>query len=251
MPVMPYAEACCAAISYVHWLGLSVLPIGENKKPPIKWKGLQEQHPTFEEILSWPKDGFNLAVITGRISGGLVIVDCDSGDDAKWFWKEKGQSPVVVKTKRGFHFYFQSACEVRNAHKCFGKHDVRGEGGYALIPPSRHSEGQYEWHRGKKLASVAQLPAFHPSWRPESDGYSFDDRKITDGAAYIACIEAVEGSGGDKDTYRAAMALRDSGLSESEALYVLLEWNRTNAKPPWGAKELLHKVCCAFKENRP
>lgn len=246
MPVMPYAEACCSAIVYtVHW-GLSVLPIGENKRPTVKWKDFQERKPTFEEILSWPREGYNLAVVTGRVSGGLVIVDCESAEDARWFWDNKGQSTTIVRTKRGFHFYFQTDCEVRNAQKCFDRYDVRGEGGYALIPPSRHSEGAYEWK--KPLGPIASLPAFHPSWRPESAGYTFNERLISDGAAYIRTIEAVEGSGGDRNTFRAALALRDSGLSESEALYVMLEWNKTNAKPPWGVKELLHKVCCAYRE---
>lgn len=251
MPVMPYAEACMAAFYAVHQYGLSVIPIGENKKPTILWKDLQDRRPTFDEILSWPAKGFNVGVITGRISGGLVIVDCESGENAKWFWENRGQSPVVVKTKRGYHFYFQTDCEVRNAVHCFDdRYDIRGEGGFALLPPSRHAAGQYDWHKGKKLLAVADLPPFHPSWRPESEGYSFDERKITDGAAYIAKIDAVEGQGGDRDTYRAALALRDSGLSESEALYVLLDWNRVHAQPPWTAKELLHKVCCAYREQR-
>jgi hypothetical protein len=247
MPIMPYAEACMAAATYVHWFGLSVLPIGEEKKPLVRWKPYQDRHPTLDEILSWPQEGFNLAVVTGRVSGGLAIVDCESAEDAKWFWKEKGQSPTIVKTRRGFHFYFQSAAEVRNGQRCFERYDVRGEGGYALIPPSCHAEGRYEWKR--PLVAISTLPAFHPTWRPETTPYAASERKITDGAAYISKIEAVEGQGGHTSTFKAALALRDSGLSEGEALYVLLEWNKTNAHPPWGQKELLHKIRDAYKET--
>lgn len=247
MPVLAYEDAVPAALIYTHHFGLSVLPIGEDKKPVYKWKHLQDRQPTFDEILSWPKDGFNIAVITGRISGGLVIVDCESREDAEWFWKTQGQSPSVVETKRGFHFYFRSDCEVRNAQKCFNRYDVRGEGGYALAPPSMHSNGIYSWRH--PLVPIANLPAFQPAWREEKHTHSFDDRKINDGAAYIAKIEAIEGEGGDHNTYRAALALRDSGLSEGEALYVLLQWNRTNAKPPWEVRDLLHKIKCAFGEK--
>jgi len=245
--VMSYGEGVAFALAYTHWHGLSVIPIGDCKKPVVKWKHLQERQPTFEEILAWPKEGFNLAVVTGQISGGLVIVDCESQDDATWFWKEKGQTNTVVKTKRGYHFYFRSDDEVRNAQKCFDRYDIRGEGGYALIPPSRHSDGQYSWH--KRLNDVCKLPEFNPQWRPDPPVYSFDDRRIIDGAAYIRQIEAHEGNGGDRDTYRAAIALRDSGLSEGEAMYVLMEWNKTNAFPPWAPKDLLHKVMCAFRSG--
>lgn len=246
MPVMPYSQACSAAIIYTRHFGVSVLPIGENKRPILKWKEFQDRCPTFEEILSWPKEGFNLAVITGRISKGLVIVDCESKEDAGWFWKNKGQSPSIVKTRRGYHLYFQSACEVRNAQRCFGRYDVRGEGGYALAPPSAHADGHYTWH--KRLVQVDELPTFHPTWREERQAHVLDERQINDGAKYIDKIEAVEGDGGDANTFRAALALRDSGLSEGEALYVLLEWNRTHARPPWEAKELLHKIRSAYGE---
>ena len=244
MAVMPYETAVGFALTYVNWFGLSVVPIGDNKKPVVKWKEFQYRQPTFDEILSWPKEGFNLAVVTGQISGGLVIVDCESKEDATWFWKNKGESTVVVQTKRGFHFYFQSSCEVRNAQKCFDRYDVRGEGGYALIPPSVHSDGAYFWK--KRLSDVLLLPPFHPTWRPEPV-CSYDERKIHDGAAYISRILAVEGQGGDADTFRAACALKDAGLSEGEAMYVLMEWNKTNACPPWQPKDLLHKIRCAYK----
>lgn len=242
--VMPYSEACSAAIVYTNHFGLSVIPIGRDKRPVVAWKEFQSRRPTFDEILSWPRDGFNLAVVTGRISGGLVIVDCESRDDAKWFWDNKGQTQTIVRTKRGYHFYFQSDADVRNAQKVFDRYDVRGEGGYALIPPSVHSDGRYGW--SKDLVSVASLPAFHPSWRPETS-VTLNDRAIHDGQKYISRIFAVEGQGGDHDTFRAAIALRDSGLSESEALYVLLEWNKTNAQPPWDVRSLLHKVRSAYK----
>lgn len=248
MDVIPYHEAVMCAAAYVHWFGLSVIPIGAAKKPSIKWKMFQERHPTMEEILSWPKEGFNLAVVTGEVSGGLVIVDCESREDAEWFWTQKSQTNTIVQTKRGFHFYFRSSDEVRNAQRCFDRYDVRGEGGYALIPPSRHYDGQYAWR--KRIVDVALLPEFNREWRPDPPVHSYDERRITDGKAYIAKIEAIEGEGGDSATYRAAIALRDSGLSEGEAMYCMMEWNTTNARPPWTPRELLHKVVCAYNSDR-
>lgn len=245
--VLPYDEACARAVHYVVQYGLSVIPIGENKKPCIKWKHFQERRPTFSEIASWPKEGFNLAVITGTISGGLVIVDCESREDAKWFWQNKGKTSVIVQTKRGIHFYFRSDTPVRNGQRCFERYDIRGEGGYALLPPSMHSEGRYEWK--KELVDLRQLPEFDGSWRPEPTTPTYDEKRIRDGRAYISKIHSVQGNGGDKECFRAACALKDSGVSESEALLLMVEWNCSNTEPPWSHKELLHKVQCAYGEN--
>lgn len=227
------------AVLYVERFGLSVLPMGIDKVPLIKWAELQDRKPTVKEILSWPKE--NLAIITGAISN-LVVVDCESREDAEWFWRERGTSSVIVKTRRGYHLYFRHpGGRVRNAQRVEGRYDVRGDGGYVLAPPSTHSEGSYQWV--KPMRPTQELPLFQVAWRPETrPGDQESEVRIRDGVAYISKIRAVAGSGGHNDTWRAAQALKDSGLSEAEALLALQEWNRTNADPPWSDRELLHKV---------
>ena len=132
-----------ALLLNVKQYGFSVIPMSEDKRPQIKWLEYQERKPSINEILSWPKD--NLAIITGAISG-IVVVDCESLEDAKWFWNNRGTSNVVVKTRRGYHLYFRHPdCRVMNAIKVENRYDVRGDGGYVLAPPSRHSEGSYTW----------------------------------------------------------------------------------------------------------
>jgi hypothetical protein len=70
---------------------------------------------------------------------------------------------------------------------------------------------------------------------------------IRNGLAYILHIEAVSGDGGHNATFRAACKLRDSGLTARQAFEALNTWNKTNAKPPWTAKELEHKVQDAYR----
>jgi hypothetical protein len=233
-----------AALIYKERFGFSVIPMGEDKKPMIKWAELQDRRATTEEILSWERK--NLAIVTGAISG-IVVVDCESPEDAKWFWDNRGKTTAMVKTKRGFHLYFKHPGQrVPNGQKIENRYDVRGDGGYVLAPPSSHSEGSYKWH--KPLISVAELPVFNMDWRPASR-FTYDDKKVFDGVKYISTIHAVSGSGGHNDTYRAACTLRESGLSEGEALLALQDWNRTNADPPWSDRELLHKVRYAYSEQ--
>ena len=137
----------------------SVIPIGADKKPAIKWMEYQDRRPSIEEILAWP-DAENLAVVTGAVSN-LVVVDCDSKEDAQWFWENISKTSTIAKSRRGYHYYFRHPGDkVANGQKINGKYDVRGDGGYALVPPSRHSEGEYTWC--KPLVAVDELPLFLP-----------------------------------------------------------------------------------------
>lgn len=233
------AQAVCC----VYRDGFSIIPMGDDKKPLVKWKEYQDRKPTFEEIAAWPPT-CNLAIVTGAVSG-LVVVDCESREDAEWFYRSRGKSPCVVQTRRGFHLYFRHPGQpVKNAQRVENRYDVRGDGGYVLAPPSKFEGGEYTWKLpflGHKL-----LPVFDMAWRPVHQTEESVERAISDGVAYISTIRAVAGQRGHDDTWRAACALHDSGLRECEALLALLEWNRSNAEPPWSEKEILHKIKSAY-----
>lgn len=226
--------------------GFSVIPISaESKKACVKWKKYQTRRPTWDEIRSWP--AANVAVATGSLSG-IAIIDCESREDAEWFWKTKGKTKTIVQSRRGFHFYFRHPGEhVKNQQRVEGRYDVRGDGGYALCPPSIHKAGRYQFVSGFELVPVAGLPMFDLAWIPAprmaSGGSS---PQISNAVAYISTIVATQGKGGDKDTFRATCRLKDAGMSQVEALAALIEWNKTNAEPPWSTTGLLHKVNCVY-----
>lgn len=229
---------------YVEYLGLSLLPVGADKRPALEWSVFQDRPPVREEWESWPEGG--IGIVTGTVSN-LVVVDCESREDAKWFWKERGSSTAIARTRRGYHLYFRHPGEpVKNAQRVRDeagnpRYDVRGDGGYVVAPPSPHAEGEYKWVH--KLSPPEHLPVFKTEWRPESRTASRDtDKIIHDGVRYIAKIRAISGQGGHDDTYRATCILKQSGLRESEAMAALLAWNETNCEPPWSQRELLHKI---------
>jgi len=233
------------ATRYLTEFGLSVIPVFYSKKPAIPWKEYQERHATVEELKGWPHE--NLGIVTGAISN-VVIVDCESEVDAKWFWYNRGKTRTVAKTKRGYHLYFRHpGHRVMNGVKVEGRYDVRGDGGFALLPPSMHSDGNYLWTIGHDLIQPSNLPVFKAVWRPTTNWDTVDEKKVTDGIAYISKIRAISGQGGHKDTYRAAAKLREAGLSEIDALLALQNWNRTNADPPWSDKELVHKIKSVYR----
>ena len=58
-------------------LGWSLVPISPDTKiPTIAWKKYQTTPPTVEEITSWIEKGWYLAVVTGEVSG-IIVVDDD------------------------------------------------------------------------------------------------------------------------------------------------------------------------------
>jgi hypothetical protein len=239
-----------AAVMYRERHGFSTISMSASKVPTGPWKEFQDRLPTITEIIERPQE--NLAVVTGSISG-IVIVDCESKDDALWFYDHRCKTSAIVQTRRGFHLYYRHpGVDVRNAQKVRASehcsYDVRGDGGYALLPPSKHSEGSYSWY--KKLTKVADLPEFDPKWRPTAEP-RYDDNgdhgRVRDVYRYIAKIHAVSGSGGHDRTFEVARLLAESGMSQDEAVGAIMAWNATNADPPWRESELRHKISSAYR----
>lgn len=246
-----------SALTYLERFGFSIVPLGDDKVASIKWTHLQTQRATVNEVLSWPRK--NLGIITGEISG-ICVVDCESPENARWFYDTKLNADqrskvAIVQTKRGFHLYFSHPGErIQNATHItdeLGKsrYDVRGDGGLVAAPPSRHSEGAYVWTN--VLRAVSDLPLFDPAWRPVTQPIDRqpDSQAIRDGVAYISKIKAIEGQGGNTATYRAVCALFAAGMTESEALLALQDWNQTNADPPWHDKGLLQKIRSVYGQG--
>lgn len=99
--------------------GLSVIPVppprpgvppgvpGDGKVPAIPWREYQIRLPTETEIGARFSGGvMNIAVITGAASG-VVVVDLDSRDAARWWTRQRPYTPWQVQTARGWHFYYQ------------------------------------------------------------------------------------------------------------------------------------------------
>lgn len=240
--------------------GWSIIPL-VGKRPALRsWKEFQSRLPTADEIANWlnssqrPPTGF--AIVTGRLSS-LVVVDCDTIDDAHYWKANFPNTPFAVETGGGgFHFYYRmpAATEVRNRAGVFRRRiDIRGEGGYIVAPPSLHPTGRrYRWCGSNR---ADELPIFDRAWIETNVPNTSTARlpispKIRSAVAYIGRIQAVAGEGGHNATFRAACKLRDAGLSVDEALTVLTNWNESNASPPWSFEELAHKVRAAFTCNR-
>lgn len=247
------------ATAYLHhnW---SLIPLLGKQPGVATWKEYQTRLPSADEVRAWfaaanPRPT-GIGIITGKLSG-LIVVDCDSSEDANHWLGRFPRSPLMVETGRGgLHVYYEapSNTDVHNRVKLFHRAiDVRGEGGYVAAPPSRHPSGKlYAW-TAACVDFHQTLPQFDAAWLIDSEGTLFrcaPDVHTTvfrNVAAYIGRIHAIAGHGGHSSTFRAACKLRDAGLSPEDALALLVEWNKTNAHPPWSASELHHKIQSAYQ----
>lgn len=142
-------------------LGISCIPIGKHKRPYFPWEAYQKRLPTKPELHAWFRKGGNIAIVGGKVSGNLTIIDFDDlCDEIFMKWTEQpcthglvGMLPFV-QTGKGIHVYFRSNLEIPNKKlarkevdgKVLNLIETRGEGGYAICPPSIHPSGkQYQF----------------------------------------------------------------------------------------------------------
>lgn len=117
----------------------------------------------------------NIGIITGRASGGIFIVDLDihaKSEAASW-WdyilsceQRAGELETARQTTGGggkqLLFRAPAGWSPPTAKTPIGV-DIRGEGGFAVLPPSRHASGQtYSWDAD--LAPWEVGIAVAPAW---------------------------------------------------------------------------------------
>lgn len=123
--------------------GFSVFPVNGEKRPLVDWKDYQNRYATEDEINAWcallEPEGIGMA--TGKLSG-VLVVDIDDPEKTYGF-----DSPVQIKTQSGGrHMWYKWQPGIRNTVRIDGKPiDVRGDGGYVVLPPTRGIKGKYEW----------------------------------------------------------------------------------------------------------
>jgi hypothetical protein len=238
-----------------------------GKRPLVRWKGLNKGGLELARIRSWFTGGgswlVNAAVLTGR-GWGFVVIDVDSEAALEWGMAKLPTTPMVTLTSekgrfRGEHWYYRvgegmgrigNRVKIRVDGDRIIDLDVRGDGGNAVAPGSRHASGiiyqQRERWTPALLEAVPMLDFLEMLGRRrpaplevrDSAGDAFERAK-----RWMAKRDrAVAGQGGDAFTYSTACFLVGNfGLTDGEAYSLLEVWNEGNL-PPWSPRELLEKI---------
>ena len=155
-----------AALAYAG-RGVPVFPCEPGAKRPLTrnghWDATTDPHAIERWWGRWPSA--NVGVPTGKKSGIVVLdVDAAAGGPESLAKLERLSVPVPKTTRTrtgggGVHLYFRYPREtdIRNSAGLLGPGlDVRGEGGYVVVPPSR-TQGSYEWVDRSPLAEASWL----------------------------------------------------------------------------------------------
>ena len=145
--------------------GWPILPVVPGAKNPLTTHGCKDATTDPDIIRGWwaKWPSANIGIATGSKSGADVVdIDPRHGGDVSFEElcpASKRPDTIVCSTASGGHHYWFKCCGVRNKTNIVPGVDVRGEGGYVLVPPSvLDNGGSYVWESGPEESTLADVP---------------------------------------------------------------------------------------------
>jgi hypothetical protein len=240
--------------------GLSIIPCRPNKKARYPWKEYQTRRPTSEEINEWweKNPSAMIGLVTGELNN-LTVIDCDSKESLESVRALLPAGLEIVSTTSqsgGTHLFFCYTPDLSTVAGVRKDLDVRSEGGYVIVPPSRGQKGPYSWNDAQDIRTCS----FRPSVPPALLSYLTNG---TDAGSKVPAQPLIEvlpdgtpeplGEGvRDNKLFHMALKLFQAGEPSASVEQFVLTAAR-GCIPPFPEDEALKKVASAHKywlENR-
>lgn len=209
--------------------GWSVLPVKPEEKRPYmtNWLQYTRTRAPKDMVDNWFRSlsGAGIGVVTGKVSN-MIVLDIESyckipiGELLKRY-------PTQMYSRTGsggyhlFYQYPQGMAKVSNRVGIFEGADLRADGGFIVLPPTLHPNGnRYEW---VKRGALGVFP---------KELLDIPTSSLTRGDNWIT--EALRGvsEGGRNDTCaRLAGYFFKKGMNADIVETLLLEWNERNDPP--------------------
>jgi hypothetical protein len=238
--------------------GFEVFPIKPGAKFPPLVKDWPNKASNIVQFFGpwWDK---NPDANIGIHAKGMIVIDVDvnkGGDDSLALLEMTHGFPETLTTitpTGGRHLFYRTDAPVANGVDCLGRGvDIRGQNGYVVAPGSEVEAGRYRFDKDIPIA-------YAPDWLVLKLGtvvHKTSTSTIDVQDAPVDVVErarewlakqpgAVEGEGGDAQTFKVICALRDLGPSAEQAGELLANWN-DRCSPPWSPSELGVKVDNAY-----
>lgn len=223
LPVFPV----CGVLTHQHRDsgGAVAACVNPGKVPLVNWKAYQTLLPTEAQVRNWwgRWPDANIGMATGELSK-VVVLDLDGELACREALARGYDHGPHAFTGRigGQHRYFAWRTDApRNFAKKLGI-DFRGEGGYVVLPPSRHKNGNtYTW--GEPLGDeYPELP------------YWVDDMatRVAPGGRAGVVDDVIPEH--ERNTTLASLAgsMRRRGMTETELVAALRAVNTERCQPP-------------------
>lgn len=222
-------------------MGFNLMPLQKESKTPIQ--GVSWDHLKTNKYTGDFPSTCNIAVICGSISDNLFVVDCDHGslyDD----FKEYHDKTRIVKSGKGYHFYFKAQGFLPPSKKFDDKRlrhiDIKSEGGYVVSEGSIHPDTKkpYELVCDKEPMKI----------NPQVIKDKLEQMGFNVGGKTFEEIEKGIAEGGRDDATFAytCHCIRDLGLF-GEPLNLKIEELNSRHKPPLPKSDLERIIKSAIK----
>ncbi len=238
-------------------MGWPVFPVRPRQKTPLINNGFHGASTDLETVRSWWTQ-WPTANIAVPILPGSAAVDVDDLEEAERLEEEHGArltTGLGFLTGRGVQLLYRTMTEIRNSTSQLAPNiDIRGVGGYSVVPPSIHANGrQYQWWALQDDMSGILEPAPMPLWmaakltRRAPPPVTARRAVPTDHAP----SEETFGEGGRNDGLtKIAGRLRRAGCDETTILITLETANRRRCSPPLDDREV-QRIAASVSRYEP
>jgi len=250
-----------------YWnLGYNLIPINYGtKKPIVSWTEYQKKRTTEAQWDKWIAEHtnnglveLNVAVVCGEISGKLAIIDFDK---KKWCGQVLGApQTIIIGTSKGKHAHYITEFPTPTRKGFRGLNiDIRGEGGYACIPPSHirkspenKKEFDYIWEGDSDVTPQFWGGDFETGLDAKLRKRFNKEMRKSERINITKLLEGnlKDGDGRAVSAFHLATYWRTSGLSLEDSWKKLVKWNKLNIDK-LGEDELEHAIDSAFKKSTP
>ena len=255
----------------VVWVHPPTAKVKSPGKQPIldKWQKVATDDPDTlrRQYASLDVTDPNVGIVLGAQPDGSYLIAVDIDDAARFAVLESELGPLpetlAIASARGDKRLYHIADGVDQSRLCnvggltsdHGRPitgvDVKVEAGQVVGPGSLHASGvRYHWANDLPIAELPEL-WLRAIQKPVRVVPTVAATTTITGPAgdlverarrYIANMpQAIEFAGGNRATWnvcRKLLAYVQKGMADSVVWPLLLEWNKSNAKPPWTEREL-------------
>lgn len=229
--------------------GWNVFPISPNEKVPPKgfsWDQYQDTVRVTEEMVRawfWDYPDCNWAIACGTISN-LVVLDIDGEVGHQTLKKyhpeifSNANGTLVQKSPHGWHMFYQHPGHYVKSFNIATKVDIKADGGYILVSPSKIYEDQYTILRDSELAPCPRWIA--DSIKPEEQASGDQDapQQTVRPMWVTELLESGSPSGRrNEDAARLVGYFHGKNISGDIIAQIMAPW-AARCQPPFNAREL-------------
>lgn len=242
-----------AAVMYAEH-GLAVFPLEAQGKKPATEHGLKDASadPAVVREMFSKRPFSNIGMACGAQSGGIIVVDIDIDDEQgkdgsmslrKWE-HEHGEIPDTATTKTGrggSHYLYRSTGKTRSRIACQEGIDIRADGGYIVLPPSIHPNGeQYQWDYGLNDFGIVEA---------NQSVIDLMNEGIEPGAEFKVPEKIPEGER-NGTLYKLACSMQARGNGDDAIMAAVEAENRARCNPPLEDDEIRQIVSSALTKPK-